>query len=184
MIRTTPTQRILATDGENRTPCIQGDRDDFRQEREGISLEVVEGMQFDRGYLRVRAAIGYQGERRIARLRQSSRHSMALMGASCYASDNRLVITDRDAEFGVFVAPQTQGLLSRGSQVRALPGRGRQSLAHTASSRRLDASKCEPCRARESGPSAPSTSDPPAARPAMLMLSPSTCPPWVRVRPC
>jgi hypothetical protein len=36
---------------ENRTPCIQGDRDDFRQEREGISLEVVEGMKFDRGYL-------------------------------------------------------------------------------------------------------------------------------------
>jgi hypothetical protein len=44
------------------------------------------------------------------------------MGASCYASDNRLVITDGDAEFGVFLAPQTQGLLSRGSQVRALPG--------------------------------------------------------------
>jgi hypothetical protein len=65
---------------ENRTPCIQGDRDDFRQEREGISLEVVEGMKFDRGYLRVRAAIGYQGERRIARLRQGSRHSMALHG--------------------------------------------------------------------------------------------------------
>jgi hypothetical protein len=59
-------------DGENRTPCIQSDPDDFRQEREGISLEVVEGMQFDRGYLRVRAAIGYQGERRTACLTQIS----------------------------------------------------------------------------------------------------------------